>query len=167
MTTEIAGLPFDNPKARRSSTESVTFATSPSRTGAPLRYATISGSYSPAVNNWSVALTDQARSWSEICPLGRFALAAPSTVRMSSRPMPKWLSTVGFMSTRTAGAEPPPTSTRPTPFTCASRCCRIVETASYICGFVCESDVTAMIMIGLSAGLTLRYEGLLGRFAGN
>ena len=39
--------------------------------------------------------------------------------------------------------------------------------ASYICAAVAVSEVSARIMIGESAGLTLRYVGLLGRLAGS
>src|SRR5262245_27594174 len=76
MMTMIDGLPSERPKFRMSSTESVTVATSLTRTGAPLRQATISGSYSAAVINWSVAVIDHERRLLEICPLGRLALAA-------------------------------------------------------------------------------------------
>ena len=43
----------------------------------------------------------------------------------------------------------------------------MVAAASYIIGFVCDSDVIAMIMIGASAGFTFRYDGLFGMLAGN
>ena len=50
-----AGCPLARPALRRSWFESTTVAMSPSRTGAPLLYATISGRYSFAVLDWSLA----------------------------------------------------------------------------------------------------------------
>ena len=67
---------------------------------------------------------------------------------------------------RTAGAELPPTSTWPTPPICDSRCCKMVDAASYSPDGGTLSDVRATIMMGASAGLTLRYVGLFGRFVG-
>ena len=55
MMTSTAGLPLEMPALRKSCTESITSATSDSRTGAPLRYVTISGAYSAAVSDWSLA----------------------------------------------------------------------------------------------------------------
>ena len=54
-----------------------------------------------------------------------------------------------------AGEELPPTLTWPTPFTCASFCASTVDAASYSlpCGRL--SEVSAIIMMGASAGLTL------------
>ncbi len=57
---------------------------------------------------------------------------------------------------RTAGAEPPLTTTWPTPAICDSRCARIVEAASYSAEGGSLSEVKAMIMIGASAGFTFR-----------
>jgi hypothetical protein len=81
--------------------------------------------------------------------------------------MPYLLSAVGLTSTRTAGNELPPTVTWPTPDSCDSFCAMIVDATSYICPCVIVSDVSARIMIGASAGLTLRYVGLLGRPVGS
>src|SRR5580700_677563 len=50
-----AGLPLAYPEFLRSSIPSVTFAISLSRTGAPLRYATINGAYCSGCNSWSVS----------------------------------------------------------------------------------------------------------------
>jgi hypothetical protein len=61
------------------------------------------------------------------------ALVLAIAVRTCSKPMPSLFSTVGLSSTRTAGSEPPPTVTWPTPATCAMRCARTVEAMSYIC----------------------------------
>ena len=70
--------------------------------------------------------------------------------------MPYLCTAVGFSSTRTAGSEPPPTKTVPTPSTWESFCCRMVEAASYILARSAVSEVRARIRIGASAGLTLR-----------
>ena len=59
-------------------------------------------------------------------------------------------------STRTAGSELPPTLTWPTPEICESFWAMIVEAASYIWPCVIVSEVSVRIMIGASAGLTLR-----------
>jgi hypothetical protein len=88
--------------------------------------------------------------------LGRFALVAASTVRTSSKEMPYLLSVCGSSSTRTAGSELPPTCTCPTPCSCDSFWAMMVEPASYIWPCVMVSEVSARIMIGASAGLTLR-----------
>ncbi len=45
-------------------------------------------------------------------------------------------------------------TTCPTPGTCESFCARMIDAASYICGWSYVSDVIASIMIGASAGLT-------------
>ncbi len=70
--------------------------------------------------------------------------------------MPYLESDCGLSSTRTAGSELPPTCTWPTPSTWDSFCATMVDAASYICPCVIVSDVSARIMIGASAGLTLR-----------
>ena len=70
--------------------------------------------------------------------------------------MPYLLSACGLSSTRTAGSELPPTLTWPTPAICDSFCAMIVDAASYICPCVIVSDVSVRIMIGASAGFTLR-----------
>ena len=68
---------------------------------------------------------------------------------------------------RTAGAELPPTTTWPTPVICESRCCRIVDAASYKADGASLSEVNATIMIrSASAELTFRYVGLFGRSVG-
>ena len=88
--------------------------------------------------------------------MGRFAFVEVIAVRTSSKPMESLLRTVGLSSTRTAGSEPPPTVTWPTPFSCEMRCARLVDAMSYIWPRVKRSDVIARIMIGASAGFTLR-----------
>src|ERR1051326_6319620 len=77
------------------------------------------------------------------------------------------LSRSGFISTRTAGRELPPTKTWPMPSIWAIFCARMESPTSYICGCVMTSEVMAGIMIGASAGLTLRQFGFDGRFAGS
>ena len=57
---------------------------------------------------------------------------------------------------RTAGSELPPTITWPTPCAWESFCCRMLEAASYIRPRPSVSEVSATIMIGASAGLTVR-----------
>src|ERR1700676_3422848 len=72
----------------------------------------------------------------------------------------------GFSSIRTLGRELPPTVTCPTPVICESFCARIVEAASYICPRVSDGEVSASMKMGESAGLTFRYDGLLGKLVG-
>ncbi len=88
--------------------------------------------------------------------MGRFALVAARTVRTSSRPIPYLLSACGLSSTRTAGSALPPTDTWPTPSICESFWAMIVEAESYIWPWVIVAEVSARIMIGASAGFTLR-----------
>src|SRR3954465_438487 len=80
--------------------------------------------------------------------------------------MESLFSSVGLSSTRTAGSEPPPTLTWPTPFICEMRCARLVDAMSYICARVYTSDVRDRIITGASAGFTFLYVGLLGRLVG-
>ena len=49
ISTRTEGRPLAEPALRRSCTESTTWATSPSPTAAPLRYAMTSGMYSAAI----------------------------------------------------------------------------------------------------------------------
>src|ERR1035441_9104341 len=106
------------------------------------------------------------RKPSEKCPLGVLALAPLKAVRLCSRPTPYLFTAVGFNSMRTAGSELPPTETCPTPVTWASFCAMMVEAASHIWPRVRVAEVRASMKMGESAGLTLRYEGLLGRLDG-
>ena len=89
-------------------------------------------------------------------PLGLLALLAWIAARTSSLERPRSLSANGFSSTRTAGSEPPPSSTSPTPGTCASRWLTMLLTASYTCPGVRVSEVSARIRNGCAAGLRLR-----------
>jgi len=82
----------------------------------------ISGMYSSAFQSWSLVLISQVRSPFVNWPLGRFVLVLPSTARTSPSPMPYLFSASGFSSARTAGSDPPPTFTCPTPSTCDSFC---------------------------------------------
>ena len=70
--------------------------------------------------------------------------------------MPARVIAPGLSATRTAGSELPPTLTWPTPFTWAIFCASRVEAASYIWPRVIVSEVSERIMIGASAGFTLR-----------
>jgi len=103
-----------------------------------------------------LALIFQALVPSATSPFGRFALAAASADRTSFSPMPWFVSTAGSSSTRTPGSELPPTTTCPTPSTCASFCCRIDDATSYIRLVSRVSDVSARMRTGASAGLTFR-----------
>ena len=98
----------------------------------------------------------EARVPSPSWPLGRFWVVAARALRTVSSAMPYWLSAVGFISARTPGSELPPTITWPTPGSWESFCCRMLEAASYIWPRPSVSEVRATIMIGASAGLTLR-----------
>src|SRR5580700_6930007 len=100
------------------------------------------------------------------CPLGLLALAAASTLRTCSRPMPYLFNAVGFSSTRTPGKAPPHTNTWPTPLTCASFCAMMDDAASYIWVLERIGEVSASNTIGESAGFTFRYVGFIGRLAG-
>src|ERR1700683_5030376 len=108
----------------------------------------------------------QRPSGFEKLPLASFAVCAAIALRTFSSPSPYAKSWVGLMLMRTAGAELPPTDTWPTPVICDSLCSKIVEAASYMAGGGSLSGVSAEIMIGASAGFTLRYVGLLGILAG-
>ncbi len=156
MMMSTAGLPLARPALRTSSTESVTCATSDSRSAAPLWYERTSGRYWSAFSNWSVVVRDQSRAAFAMSPFGRLALAEVSAARTSSRLSPRSLSAVGSTSTRTAGSAPPPTLTCPTPLTCESFCCRIDDPMSYIRALSTMSEVSDRSRIGASAGLTLR-----------
>src|SRR5260370_42021294 len=103
---------------------------------------------------------------SEKWPLGVLALAEARAVRTCSRPIPYLFRAIGLSSTRTPGSALPPTVTWPTPLIWESFCARTVEAASYIWPFVSIFDVRPMMMMGESAGFTLRYDGLFGRFDG-
>ena len=76
--------------------------------------------------------------------------------RTCSSEMPLAASRTGSSSTRTAGSAPPLTTAWPTPSTCESFCASTVEAASYICPRVRLAEVSARIMMGASAGFTLR-----------
>ena len=93
---------------------------------------------------------------SEKCPFGLLALAAASTPRTCSNPMPYLFRAVGFSSTRTPGNALPPTDTWPTPLTCASFCAMMDDAASYICALDRMGEVSANNTIGESAGFTFR-----------
>ena len=96
--------------------------------------------------------TVASASW----PLGRLVVEALKTLRTASRLTPYLLSAVGFNSTRTAGSDPPPTKTVPTPSNWESFCERMVDAASYMAARLRVSEVRAKMRIGASDGLTLR-----------
>ena len=101
-----------------------------------------------------------------MAPRGRLAFDACSAARTSSMLTPRRFRENGISSTRTAGSVPPPSSTSPTPGTCAIFCCSRLDTASYTCPGVLVLDVSAKIITGAAAGLALRYVGLLRRVDG-
>ena len=74
----------------------------------------------------------------------------------ASRPMPYLFTVGGFSSMRTPGSALPPTITWPTPLICDSFCAMMVDAASYIWPLSSMSEVSAIMKIGESAGLTLR-----------
>ena len=88
MASRTAGSPLDMPALRTSSTESMTLPIASSRTGAPLRQATIRGRYSCALKSWSVAPMLHAWPGFATSPLGRFAFAEASAARTVSMLMP-------------------------------------------------------------------------------
>src|SRR4051812_4020994 len=102
-----------------------------------------------------------------MAPLGRSRLAPLIERRTSSSAMPYCISAYGSSSTRTAGSEPPPTVTSPTPVTWATFCASTVEARSYISLVVRVAEVSARIMIGACDGLILRYCGMPGRALGS
>jgi hypothetical protein len=57
-------------------------------------------------------------------------LALAIARRTSSSAIPYWASAWGCSSTRTAGSDPPPTVTSPTPLTCATFCLSTVDEMS-------------------------------------
>src|SRR5580704_1895887 len=125
----------------------------------------INGAYSRAILSWSVVARFQVRVPSARLPFGRFVFAFPSTARTSSRLSPKLFRSVGFTSTRTAGDEPPPTKTCPTPLIWDTFCWRIVDAASYMSPTVMVGEVSPNCRMGGSAGLFLRHVGFVGKLA--
>src|SRR5208282_5202441 len=99
-------------------------------------------------------------------PLAMLTFCDATAARTASRPILYLLSRLGLASIRTAGCDEPHTKTWPTPSTCDSFWPMIESAASYIWSWVMASEVIIRIMTGASAGLILRYDGLLGRSAG-
>ena len=98
-----------------------------------------------------------ARSPSSTRPLGRLALAAASALRTSSnadavRVERRGVELDAHRRQRAAADRSP----GPTPRTCDSFCASMVEAASYIWPRVMRVGGERMIMIGASAGFTLR-----------
>ena len=90
-------------------------------------------------------------------PSAGWRWSRPSALRTSSRPMPYWLSAVRVQldpHRRAASCRRRSPGPRPAPATASAAGC--VEAASYICPRPSVSEVSARIMIGASAGLTLR-----------
>ncbi len=100
-------------------------------------------------------------------PFGRRRFAPLIDWRTWSSEMPYWVSACGCSSTRTAGSEPPPTVTSPTPITCATFCASTVDARSYSSLEVAVFEVSASSMIGACEGLILRYCGMPGSELGS
>src|SRR5271165_6218926 len=124
------------------------------------------GRYSAAFLSWSLALTIQLVVEFSIVPLATLAFADATAERTASSPILYLFSRLGLASMRTAGCDEPHTNTWPTPSTCESFWPMIESAASYISSWVRASEVMARMRTGASAGLILRYVGLLGRSAG-
>src|SRR5450631_361665 len=88
-------------------------------------------------------------------PLAWLVFALLIAVRTSSSDKPYAASAVGFAWMRTAGRWPPLTLTRPTPGSWESLVASRVSARSSIFGSGIVLDVSARVMIGVSAGLTL------------
>ena len=87
--------------------------------------------------------------------MGWLTLAATSAARTSSSVSAVPASAAGSICTRTAGFCPPLIETRPTPDTCEIFCARIESAWSSTWSSGSESDQTARVRIGVSAGLLL------------
>src|ERR1700722_4277461 len=111
--------------------------------------------YSSAVFSWSLALIAKERLGPSNEPLAPLALALPMAVRRLSMLRPLLARARALTWMRTAGLWPPETVTRPTPATWeifwASG--EAAMSSTWVRGTVLE--VSARIMIGASAGLTL------------
>ncbi|MGY4500425.1 hypothetical protein ACVWYH_004356 [Bradyrhizobium sp. GM24.11] len=101
-------------------TLSVTEATSPRRTGAPLRQASTMSRYSEAWSSWSLA--SMVRRWpsTEIAPFGRFCDALTTAARAASSDRFMAASRAGDTWMRTALRSAPLTMIRATPGSCDS-----------------------------------------------
>ncbi len=156
MLTSTAGSRSAQAASRRSSAAFSIRATSPSRSGAPSRQAMIRLRNSSTERSWSFASIRMVRMGPSKLPLGWLALAAAMAERTSARLRPRCASSPGLICTRTAGRWPPARLTMPTPGICASFWAMRVSTRSCTCGSGRLAEVTARVMIGVSAGLTLR-----------
>ena len=116
----------------------------------------MSGMYSLALMAWSLSWICQRLSPDSSAPLGRLALVVAIAVRTASGLIPKPFIAGRLSSTRTAGRELPPTLTSPMPCTCSSFCASTVDAQSYIWPRVSAWEVSPRIMMGASAGFTLR-----------
>ena len=99
-----------------------TSATSPSRTGAPSRQATVMSRYSAALKSWSLEATIQVLPSAAIVPSGRFIVAARTACRICSSDKFILASSRGEARMRTAGRSAPATLTLATPGSCDSFC---------------------------------------------
>ena len=97
-----------------------------------------------------------ARSGPANPPVGSSTLAPLIAFTTSCADSPAAASRSGSRSIRTAGVSAPFRVTLATPFTCDSRCARMVSAASYICAIGRVFEVSARLIIGIAAGLNLR-----------
>ncbi len=112
--------------------------------------------YSSTERSWSFASIRIVRTGPSKLPFGWLTLAPVMALRTSEKFRPRDASSEGFTCTRTAGRWPPARLTRPTPGICASFCAMRVSTRSCTIGSASESEVTASVTIGVSAGFTFR-----------
>src|ERR1700687_4459086 len=111
--------------------------------------------YCELVLSWSLAPIVKDWRGPSSTPLAWLTLAAASAVRISSRLNPYEANAVGLAWIRTAGFCPPLIETSPTPGSCEIFCANEVSARSSTLDKGRESEVSARVKIGASAGLTL------------
>ena len=126
----IARLPLNQAALLLSCTSSSTRPMSPSRTGAPLRYATTSGRNASASSSCPFAWTVKARCGPHRMPVGRFTLPAATAFETSSMPRERDASALGSSWMRTAYLAAPYTLTCATPSIVDRRCAMNVSAYS-------------------------------------
>ena len=115
---------------RESCTPSMTSASSPRRTGAPLRYATTMPVNPAAFASWPLARICTDCRYPSSRPVGWLTLWAASAARTSSSVMPRLASSRGSSRTRSAYFCAPNTCTCEMPSTLEMRCAIIVSAYS-------------------------------------
>ena len=98
----MARLPFTQLAVRLFCTSSITWPRSLTRTGEPLRQATIRSPKSFAFASWPLACTVDVRLAPHRMPVGRFTL--PALIALDTSSIPTWcaFSAWGLRRTRTA-----------------------------------------------------------------